>query len=111
MRIANIFTSVLSKFRPRLGSLMVLAGLSTLGTYAIIDSQASSGGISGQTQKSTSAGCSCHCATQQTGTTVTLSTSSGSSPLTAAPSTGYTFTVTVANSSESYAGIDISSYS
>jgi hypothetical protein len=40
-----------------------------------------------------------------------LTTGSGSSPLTAAASTAYTFTVTVANSGETYGGIDIASYS
>jgi len=104
-------SSILTKFKIRTGSLMVLTGLVALGAYAIRETNAHANGqgIENANQKY-GAGCSCHCATSNSATTVTIASSSGSSPLTASPSTAYTFTVTVA-SSASKAGVEIASYS
>ncbi len=93
------------------GSLLVIASLTAVGTYAVLDTNAHEDGITGQTQKSNNDGCYCHCTTSSSGTTVSLTSSSGTSPLTTAPNTTYNFTITVANSSESDGGCDISSYS
>jgi len=97
----------------RAGSLFAAAFLVGVGGYAILDTNAHSNGqnISHLTQKYTNGGCSCHCSTASSGTTVSLTTTSGSSPLTADPNTTYTFTATVANSGESDGGIEIDSYS
>jgi hypothetical protein len=92
------------------GSSLVLASLTIVGTYAVMETNAHQDGITGQTQKTTNAGCYCHCSSAQSTTTVMLSCSSGSSPLTTSPNTTYDFTITVANSGESDAGCDISNY-
>ncbi len=93
------------------GSLLALVSLAAVGTYSIMDAGAHYSGITGYTQKTTSAGCTCHCGSAQSSTTVSLTSSSGSSPLTTAPSTTYNFTITVANSGENDGGCDISTYS
>src|SRR5579872_3918944 len=103
--LRTIFSSIKS------GSFLVVVILMALGSYAIVDINAHSTGITGETQKSTTAGCYCHCSSASSSTTVSLTTVSGSSPLTADPNTTYTFTATVANSGENDGGIDIASYS
>ncbi len=97
--------------RIRRGSLLSLALLAGIGWYALRETNAHENGITGQTQKSTNAGCSCHCSSSSSSTTVTLTASSGYSPLTTEPNTTYDFTITVANSDESDGGCDISTYS
>ncbi len=90
---------------------MVALVMLGIGSYAIIETNAHSSGITGLTQKNSSAGCSCHCSSANSATTVTLSDSLGTGTLTTAPNTTITFTATVSNSSESDGGIDIASYS
>jgi hypothetical protein len=97
--------------RIRRGSILSLALLAGIGWYALRETNAHENGITGQTQKSTNAGCSCHCSSSSSSTTVTLTASSGYSPLTTEPNTTYDFTITVANSDESDGGCDISTYS
>ena len=53
-KLFPLLSSVLS------GSALIALALAGVGTYAIVDSNAHSTGITGQTQKTTSAGCSCH---------------------------------------------------
>src|SRR5947209_7980814 len=99
--------SLLSRIRS--GSLLVAVLLVGVGAYAVYETNAHGNGqnINNLTQKYTNAGCSCHCSSNTSSTTVTLSTGSGSSPLAAIPNTAYTFTVTVANSGESYGGVEV----
>jgi hypothetical protein len=115
MKLFTIYFRKLSSKIGRVGagSLLVLAGFAIVGTYAVMDVGAHYSGITGQTQKTTNAGCYCHCSTAASSTTVTLACSSGSSPLTTAPNTTYNFTITVASSSSSEVdgGCDISDYS
>ena len=95
---------------------MIIA-LAMVGSYALLEVQGHSYGITGQTQKpSSAASCgngACHSTSANSATTVTITTSSGSSPLTVSPSTAYTFSVRVANGSSSQvaAGTDIATYS
>ncbi len=105
----HTLASTFSRIRTR--SLLTLAVLALLGWYSIRETNAHSGGITGQTQKTTNTGCYCHCNEAQSSTTVTLACSSGSSPLTAIANTTYDFTITVANSSEVDGGCDIATYS
>ncbi len=100
----------------RVASVLVLASLLGLGSYAINEINAHQTGISGQTEKTSSgpsAGCWCHCPNPSSATTVTLTTSGGSSPLTVGPNSTVHFTVTVANSNgtDNYGGVDIATYS
>jgi len=110
----NFFPRAASKLSRLLtGSVLALASIAAVGTYAVLDTNAHSGGITGQTQKTTNAGCYCHCTNSSSGTTVTLTSSSGTSPLVTTPSTTYNFTITVANSGEgsnAAGGCDISTY-
>ncbi len=94
------------------GSVLAFASLVAVGTYAVLDTNAHSGGITGVTQKSNNNGCYCHCASSNSNTTVTLASTSGTSPLTTAPNMTYNFTIEVAstNSSENDGGCDVASY-
>jgi hypothetical protein len=88
-------------------SLLIVAALATVGTYAVVDTNAHVGGITGATQKPGSTnGCTCHCPSASTATTVSVTTTATSF----SPSTSYTFTATVANSGESDGGIDVANY-
>ncbi|MFI5202156.1 MAG: choice-of-anchor V domain-containing protein, partial [Candidatus Kapaibacterium sp.] len=89
--------------RLRTGSAFVAAFLLGLGGYAIHETHAHATGITGQTQKTTSAGCYCHCASANSATTVTITTSA----TTFYTGQSYEFTATVSSSSEADGGIDI----
>ena len=95
------FLSTLSGLRT--GSIFTLAFLVCIGGYAIHETHAHAAGITGQTQKTTNAGCYCHCPSANSATTVSITTTA------TAFYTGqtYQFTATVSNSGEVDGGIDI----
>ena len=98
----HLLSSKLSHLRS--GSFIAAAFLICLGGYSVLETNAHSGGITGETQKTTNEGCHCHCTSSNSATTVSISTSD------TVFYTGqtYEFTAAVSNSSESDGGIDIS---
>lgn len=99
--------SISSIRRARIGSLLVLLALAGIGGYAVTETTAHQEGITGQTQKTTNAGCSCHCASSNSATSVALTTPT----TTFFTGTSATFSVTVTNTTEAGGGIDIAAYS
>ncbi|MDP4198688.1 MAG: choice-of-anchor D domain-containing protein [Bacteroidota bacterium] len=107
MSVIGRVLSISSLRQARMGSFLVLIALASIGSYAVLDTNARQGGITGQTQKTTNAGCSCHCSSANSATSVGLTTAT----TIFYPGTSATFTVTVSNSSEAGGGIDIAAYS